>query len=908
MDGWPTHVEEGGTHSKATVWLPRFLQTAAATECPPGYTERLANDSVTSIPPIAGGPPPPLVAGPCSPCSPGTFSNTSRSACEPCPADTYAPGYASVECLPCPPHSATLDEVGSRMVSSCRCLAGFRKEGQEGGCKPCKGDVYCPGPANASTTPLCKTDPVLSGGGWYSVVDPLSVNDTVHPIAYERCPIHETCMQCSQCMPEHQGVLCFNCEAGLTRRYSSDGLCQSCPGTADRVAGAVGFALVVILYVGGVTYLVTIIHIEPTPKKLEFHIWLIQLRIIFHVLTLAACIAYDPPFATEENVAMVSSSIRYAHSNIPFGQEWPMAWDCLANAPLTEREITEGICRLQTGSNETQAIDERPGQEAVDQTSTPSAYGIHLRVLVIAPFAGLGVIVVGWLAYYVGVRVYRQYHGAISIKELARNVTCSFVLSSLVWLYLCYSPATRYYSLAWQCREFADGRHRLVADPDIFCGEDRHLHLIASFATPGVLAYTVAFPTVVSVSMGLVGRARHRPRYRRALGYLMMGYQPRFYMWEAWAIFRGGKLVVMVLACALVFGVQSVCRPFDDTLWTNRWATLNQLENAGLFAVLVASWGFLAAHYATPENQSGCVGAAVAVLVAYLAVALVFLLLSLKTVVGSVLTWLCGKAEAHGEPELGLEEDMRLLTDEDIAHFHTCVQYAPFPAEAVAQLLCLVSCPTLRTLTPAKAAEHLFQKGHVEAQDECLREAVPRLRDIADDTTLEYESPDDLRGELERCFSDIGEKLGVSVEVAEAQSRAGRRLESMGHMPAGEAKARATRVWNATWGQCFDPHVTYLMGLREASRSRITEQDLSVFATNFPGLSRQEVLGHHQWRTLLVEVAEEKRRQKEEADERDRLAKSWFPARLLRGSQPPPPREPLPPLRKDTLEIDQLSV
>ena len=547
-------------------------------ECPRGSFCSVGSGSPTACPAGSYGAATGLASdSSCQPCAPGYWC--AQGFANPCGSNTYNPrqfGNSLSYCLPCP--DASISDPGSTGPEDCLCAASYfaanTTEAGEPVCQLCPVGSACdePGATLASL-------PVLEG--YY--------RDSGASEDLRRCPDFGGVSSCiggvgaaeGPCKPWTQGPYCQLCNVTDTSRYFSAeaSACLPCEGSAGAsILIGIGSSLAAIV-VG-----LVVVFMKPhrnVPALSMLSRWLARMysqlslrakaKQLLGLYQVATRISDVYEVSMPGAMARLLSFLELFNFNLPrlglplqclsigtYQQQlaitmlMPLVFAAIIVIgflvhSLVGRSATE---KLLDQAFELKAAFPQNGEvqeivaKAIVEGRSGSADGTSGGVLNQETVTKL--------------RNIAQELLKPSLRRRVKRCVLAGVMSALPWLltltFLVFPMVSSAAFRAFSCEEFEDGRSFLRADYGVECGTDEH-YRAKGLAWLGIVLYPGGTSLLYAVLLQRVRSAivQKRPTtLSKALGYLVRDYEPGYFWWELFEMWK--KLVLVGFAVLILPG------------------------------------------------------------------------------------------------------------------------------------------------------------------------------------------------------------------------------------------------------------------------------------------------------------------------------------------------------------------
>ena len=513
----------------------------------------------------------------CLPCAAGHWC--AQGFANPCGSNTYNPqqrGDSLSYCLPCP--DASVSVPGSTGPEDCLCATSYfaanTTPSGEPVCQSCPVGAACDQPGVTMMSL-----PVLEG--YYRASDASS--------DLRRCPDFGSGSSCiggvgaaeGPCKPWTQGPYCRLCNVTDTSRYFSVGAsaCLPCEGSAGTP-----ILLGVGVLVAAIAICLLLVHMKPHRKipalgkllrwltrmhsQLSLRAKVKQLLGLYQIATQISAV-YE--VSMPEAMARLLSVLELFNFNLP---RLGLPLQCLGLRTYQQQLAVTMLMPLITaavlvlGFLVYTLVGRSANQKLLDLASELKAALPENREVQHAVAAAVverrrssasgnaG----GILNHDTAVRLQNLAKQLLkpSLHRSVRRLLLAGLLSALPWLltlmFLVFPMVSSAAFRAFSCEKFDDGRSFLRADYSVECGSDEH-YRAKGLAWFGILLYPGGTSVLYAVLLQRVRSAivHKRPTtLSRALDYMVRDYEPEFFWWELFEMWK--KLFLVGFAVLILPG------------------------------------------------------------------------------------------------------------------------------------------------------------------------------------------------------------------------------------------------------------------------------------------------------------------------------------------------------------------
>ncbi|CEL96669.1 unnamed protein product [Vitrella brassicaformis CCMP3155] len=557
----------------------------------------------------------------CLPCEPGFFAAFMSSAkCSECPEGTIAEEAAASTCTMCPiGANCTLPEQRANPVA----LSGYHRfttflaPGDWQGNEQRSGTPAPPmaGKSAVSSSPSGAAAPSASGnasaaggGGGPSANDQADFDvyaQSSKLYTFLQCPDEERCLGENVCQKGSTGDLCLTCQDGFADPFLHYGPCRECE---DPWWAWVKLGLILGVCFGMAAFLMRWTLIDGAESVgVQGSIFKIA-QTWFEICGPAVGMAME--VVSLQSVQSISSFIMYLESltnpllnfvglecavvSMPAihvlcilaflfppatvmvitGFYAAKVWVSRKRRPKTESQPTAGAAGAAAGSGSGgggaggTALEGASGRGGDQQDQTNNVYLGRLQ------------------NFLRGKEDEEQSFWA----EVGQKATSCIV----VLIVLLHPLMTKQFVINMNC--ITIDRPRVDAAPSVVCEGDHMPWYWLSVA--GVLLWTLGLPLLVVVVMWRIRHRLHEENVKKRYGFLYSGYEPQFYWWEAWAMFRRvmvdlpealpfvnstHQLIVFLLLAVVSLFLNACYEPYDN----RAFKVCDSLEAHALWAYLL---------------------------------------------------------------------------------------------------------------------------------------------------------------------------------------------------------------------------------------------------------------------------------------------------------------------------------
>eukprot|EP00927_Polykrikos_kofoidii_P022857 TRINITY_DN21210_c0_g1_i2.p1 TRINITY_DN21210_c0_g1~~TRINITY_DN21210_c0_g1_i2.p1 ORF type:complete len:1023 (-),score=159.46 TRINITY_DN21210_c0_g1_i2:73-3030(-) len=516
----------------------------------------------------------------CVPCPQGSIPDGAAQNCSSCPAGHFSDRIGRTVCEACA--SGRYTPIRGRPFCNMCPLGGV-----------CKGSSKNNGSATEffttakeyfmlgdQATMLTKFAEQVSDRGW----DPYNTTG-FNAIGPFRCRSPESCLGNNTCKHGSEGVLCGTCSIGYQRIHSEDP-CAKCPGPFQNV----GTSLLALTFLYIVVVLIDRRHLMRMGDPKEVSAVVPKIMASFFVLL----------SVVSRNIGFLDLLQQIGDSN-PANWVWigPMYLALFVGNALESPART--VFSIKCFGEHWAGTDVRGVMVVLAWLFLPILLFLHMVVIVI-----------------VNVAIHaRANHGcAFNVwdrRMVASSIISNFSTVGVVLIYFVHPMIASQFLPLFDCQDFDPGTSlfydtpRLVLNQEIDCGSERHITLQLA-AGLGIVLWGFGIPAAFFL------RLYHQQHYRkepvtepnvwRLLGFLMDGYEPKYYYYET--IFMTRKVLfplganlpwvtndtrtMLLLGMALGFlGLHLSQQPFDNRAYLG----LDKLETTATFSLIFLLLGRL---------------------------------------------------------------------------------------------------------------------------------------------------------------------------------------------------------------------------------------------------------------------------------------------------------------------------